>query len=99
MSYRDYYPATLDDIYQEEVQINHPYIAEQRARDRLRMYANLFWRDSRKKILKTDSCCAICGSKKSLNIDHIVPISKGGENRIENVQILCFSCNRKKSNK
>ena len=56
MSYRDYYPATLDDIYQEELQINHPYIAEQRARSRLRMYANLFCRDIRKKILKTDSC-------------------------------------------
>ena len=99
MSFRDYYPSTIDDIYQEEVQINHPFIAEQRARARLRMYANLFCRDVRKKILRNDSCCVICGSKKRLNIDHIVPISKGGTNSMDNVQILCFSCNRKKSNK
>lgn len=37
--------------------------------------------------------CLRCGSLIKLTIDHIVPISKGGENKISNLQTLCKSCN------
>lgn len=40
--------------------------------------------------------CQACGSTEKLEVDHILPISKGGDSRIENLQILCRSCNRKK---
>ena len=33
--------------------------------------------------------CAVCGSKRDLAIDHIVPMSEGGTNAITNQQILC----------
>lgn len=43
--------------------------------------------------------CANCGATYPLHIDHIYPISKGGTNEYENLQVLCSTCNIKKSNK
>ena len=34
-----------------------------------------------------------------LEIDHIIPVSKGGYTVEENLQTLCWKCNRAKSNK
>lgn len=41
--------------------------------------------------------CVKCGSKERLEYDHIIPIAKGGSNTARNIQILCESCNREKS--
>lgn len=42
--------------------------------------------------------CACCGKKlaKKYEIDHIIPISKGGDNTDKNIQILTPRCNRQK---
>ena len=44
--------------------------------------------------------CELCGidaKEKALDVDHIVPINKGGPNVIENMQALCYTCNSQKS--
>jgi hypothetical protein len=43
--------------------------------------------------------CRICGrelTKETVTIDHVIPVSKGGTNAIENLQPLCRSCNSRK---
>lgn len=42
---------------------------------------------------------AICEVNENLQLDHIVPKSRGGEDSIENTRILCRSCNGKKSDR
>lgn len=49
--------------------------------------------------------CCNCGNSTHiepnllLEIDHIIPVSKGGETKEENLQTLCWKCNRSKSNR
>lgn len=40
--------------------------------------------------------CKICGTIENMTIDHIVPVVKGGQNVISNLQLLCRSCNSRK---
>lgn len=46
---------------------------------------------------KQNGRCAECGKHRKLEIDHIVPVSRGGSGDINNIQLLCGTCNKKKS--
>ena len=60
--------------------------------------------DSQKRTVYTQQggTCTCCGKKykyEEMEGDHITPWSKGGKTKIENLQMLCRDCNRRKSNK
>jgi ATP adenylyltransferase len=62
------------------------------------------WRAKRVKLLIQNPYCTLCGSRPDrnsdveLDIDHIVPVSKGGSDDESNLQVLCAKCNRAKGN-
>ena len=56
----------------------------------------------RHEVFKRDKyTCRECGASKSdgvvLHVDHIVPVSKGGSDELDNLQTLCSDCNLNKS--
>lgn len=80
---------------------------ERQEHERTKTYQrNLMTQSLRYDIMKRDSFrCQICGrSVKNnpnieLEVDHIIPISKGGKTVKSNLQTLCKECNRGKSAK
>ncbi len=65
---------------------------------------------NRKRILKMQNVCGICGKPVDKNlksphplspcVDHIIPVSKGGHpSDIDNLQLAHWTCNRQKSDK
>lgn len=58
-------------------------------------YTNGFTCEDRKVLLSHQPCCQYCGRKRYLTVDRVNP--NFGYLK-DNVQILCFLCNRMKSN-
>ena len=40
--------------------------------------------------------CVQCGAQPPLELDHIIPVARGGSSELNNLQSLCKPCNRKK---
>lgn len=43
-----------------------------------------------------EDTCLCCGKQGQSTVDHVVALSAGGTNGIDNIQPLCFRCNRRK---
>lgn len=52
------------------------------------------WEERRESIL-AGAVCEECGRDRSLHVHHIIPISKGGSHREENLIVLCEACHSK----
>jgi len=57
------------------------------------------WKSLKEKYLFTCLCCGRKEPDIKLTLDHVIPVSLGGENVIENAQPLCQSCNSSKNAK
>lgn len=61
-------------------------------------------RELREEIMKRDNyTCQLCGKympdEVGLQVDHIIPITKGGKTVASNLRVLCSKCNGSKSDK
>ena len=59
-------------------------------------------RDKRSVYEYQKGICPVCKEHfdiKDMEADHITPWSEGGKTIVENCQMLCKECNRRKSNK
>ena len=111
--YADFKDAKLDpDELEEEI---HTLISDDDVISQRGIYPYVLTRDERKleirafdkkikrrKYEEQDGVCAGCGESftmEEMEADHIDPWSEGGKTEIENCQMLCKPCNRRKSSK
>ena len=67
--------------------------AQQRGSTALMLSPNQLWR----RWVEFDHKCAYCGADGDLQIEHVIPISKGGEHHLGNVVPACQRCNYSKA--
>jgi hypothetical protein len=56
-------------------------------------------RGVRERVLSEDAVCAHCGTAQDLQVDHVLPYTRGGTNDFKNLQPLCRTCNIVKGNR
>jgi 5-methylcytosine-specific restriction endonuclease McrA len=59
-------------------------------------YTNAEWDEL---CARYDHRCLCCGEHRPLTVDHVIPLSQGGANTIDNLQPLCLSCNDRKGSR
>lgn len=63
----------------------------------------LLWRSRRmleRLVLIWGRACAYCGDRaERLEVEHMVPLSRGGHDRLENMTLACRDCNQRKGTK
>ena len=67
--------------------------AQQRGSTTLMLSPDQLWR----RWVEFDHCCAYCGIDGDMHIEHVIPISKGGEHHLGNIVPTCQRCNYSKS--
>jgi len=82
-----------DDVTRHRVRARRKDCCKRAKRSDLTHHSEQEWVDL---LARHGGRCAHCGSAESIERDHIVPLSKGGDDDISNIQPLCRACNRRK---
>lgn len=87
--------------YQDDIDDEYREFQEEIMNKRLYNTDNKLWKRISKEVFVRDNyTCKYCGQVGGLlEVDHVVPISKGGTNEIENLTTSCRRCNRQKKDK
>lgn len=101
----DYQRRWRHEVNPEQAKFLNRYNSHTR-RARLRKVKGSYTQQEWIKLLESfNNRCASCNVEDKptrwgkLTIDHIIPISKGGSNSIDNIQPLCYHCNYTKYTK
>ncbi|WP_405953253.1 HNH endonuclease [Streptomyces prunicolor] len=66
---------------------------------RLRLFgADYQWKKVRAEAIRLQPYCSRCGTDQDLTGYHITPRKEGGTNTLDNVRVLCRSCNTRQEN-
>ncbi|MFJ8346043.1 HNH endonuclease [Streptomyces sp. NPDC094153] len=57
------------------------------------------WRKNRATAIRLQPFCSVCGTDQDLTGDHVLPLSRGGSNAVDNIRVLCRSCNSRRGNR
>lgn len=92
--------CTKKTVYRGRCQEHAPPAWEtESARNRSRGPEQRAWeRVIRPRALARDGfACVACGARERLEVDHVVPVARGGTWTLENAQTLCQDCHKEKS--
>lgn len=53
----------------------------------------------RDRVLAECPVCRVCGRRPSVQVDHVIPLSKGGTDISTNLQGICLECHDEKTRK
>lgn len=88
-------------IYEADLQAEWEEYFEKYLKQRLYKVNVKLWKKIQKQVFERDDyVCAYCrqaGGK--LEVDHVIPISRGGTNKLSNLVTSCRHCNRQKHDK
>jgi 5-methylcytosine-specific restriction endonuclease McrA len=100
---RKYYLANADKLKEQHYQwklSNPAKTANYAHARRARQLNNGFFLVTVKELNKLyASSCIYCGSNDSIQMDHVIPISRGGRHSIGNLVPACSRCNQSKGSK
>ena len=57
------------------------------------------WMRMRNLVLIEEPVCMVCGRRAATQVDHKIPLSKGGTDDRDNLQGICDGCHDDKTNK